>query len=53
MKIYPPYGTSPDEGHTLGYFGSSVWAEDVFSNSSVALWRLNFDNADRHRRTIL
>ncbi len=30
MKIYPPYGTSPDEGHTLGYFGSSVWTEDVF-----------------------
>lgn len=30
LKIYPPYGTSAQEGHTLGYFGASVWADDVF-----------------------
>jgi dienelactone hydrolase len=29
-KIYPPYGSSQKEGHTLGYFGSRVWADDVF-----------------------
>lgn len=30
LKIYPPYGSSPQEGHTLGYFGSAIWADDVF-----------------------
>ncbi len=30
LKIYPSYGDSPQDGHTLGYFGSDVWAEDVF-----------------------
>ena len=30
MKIYPAYGSSHMDGHTLGYFGSSVWADDVF-----------------------
>ena len=30
VKIYPPYGNSPEEGHTFGYFGSAVWADDVF-----------------------
>jgi hypothetical protein len=29
-KIYPPFGTSALDGHTFGYFGSSVWADDVF-----------------------
>ena len=29
-KIYPAYGNSPADGHTFGYFGSSVWADDVF-----------------------
>jgi dipeptidyl aminopeptidase/acylaminoacyl peptidase len=29
-KIYPPFGTSRQDGHTLGYFGSAVWASDVF-----------------------
>jgi carboxymethylenebutenolidase len=29
LKIYPPYGTSPQDGHTFGYFGSAVWASDV------------------------
>ncbi len=30
LKIYPPYGDSPGDGHSFGYFGSDVWAEDVF-----------------------
>jgi carboxymethylenebutenolidase len=30
VKIYPVYGSSPQEGHTLGYFGAVVWADDVF-----------------------
>ena len=30
LKIYPAYGESPGDGHTFGYFGSDVWAEDVF-----------------------
>jgi carboxymethylenebutenolidase len=29
VKIYPPYGNSPEDGHALGYFGYSVWADDV------------------------
>ena len=31
VKIYPAYGNSPQEGHSFGYFGSAVWADDVFS----------------------
>jgi dipeptidyl aminopeptidase/acylaminoacyl peptidase len=30
VKIYPAYGSSPQEGHTFGYFGAEVWANDVF-----------------------
>ncbi|HLJ50019.1 MAG TPA: dienelactone hydrolase family protein [Bryobacteraceae bacterium] len=30
VKIYPPFGKSTMDGHTLGYFGASVWADDVF-----------------------
>src|ERR1700742_1099338 len=30
LKIYPAYGDSQDDGHTLGYFGASVWEDDVF-----------------------
>ena len=30
IKIYPPYGKSTQDGHTFGYFGSSVWGADVF-----------------------
>jgi carboxymethylenebutenolidase len=30
LKIYPPFGNSVRDGHTFGYFGSSVWAADVF-----------------------
>jgi dienelactone hydrolase len=28
-KVYPPYGTSKQQGHTLGYFGFAVWGDDV------------------------
>ena len=30
LKIYPSFGTSVQDGHTFGYFGSSVWSDDVF-----------------------
>ena len=30
VKIYPAYWNSPSDGHTFGYFGASVWADDVF-----------------------
>ncbi len=30
LKIYPPFGKSESDGHTFGYFGSAVWASDVF-----------------------
>ncbi len=30
VKIYPAYGKSPQDGHTFGYFGAEVWADDVF-----------------------
>jgi carboxymethylenebutenolidase len=30
LKIYPSYGDSPQDGHSFGYFGSDVWADDVF-----------------------
>jgi carboxymethylenebutenolidase len=30
IKIYPPFGESKEDGHSFGYFGSSVWADDVF-----------------------
>jgi carboxymethylenebutenolidase len=30
LKIFPSYGDSPQDGHSFGYFGSDVWAEDVF-----------------------
>jgi carboxymethylenebutenolidase len=30
LKIYPAYGKSAEDGHVLGYFGASVWADDVF-----------------------
>jgi dienelactone hydrolase len=29
-KIYPPFGKSRQDGHTLGYFGAAVWESDVF-----------------------
>lgn len=30
LKIYPPFGNSPEEGHSFAYRGVSVWFEDVF-----------------------
>lgn len=30
FKIYPPFGKSAQDGHSFGYFGSSVWGADVF-----------------------
>jgi carboxymethylenebutenolidase len=30
VKIYPAFGQTTAQGHTLGYFGGSVWADDVF-----------------------
>src|ERR1700724_104658 len=30
IKIYPPFGKSAPDGHSFGYFGSSVWGVDVF-----------------------
>jgi len=30
LKIYPRFGESVQDGHTLGYFGGAIWADDVF-----------------------
>jgi carboxymethylenebutenolidase len=30
IKIYPPFGKTVQDGHAFGYFGSSVWGDDVF-----------------------
>lgn len=30
VKIYPPFGTGKTDGHTFGYFGGSIWGNDVF-----------------------
>lgn len=30
MKIYPAFGKSKEDGHSFGYFGGAVWADDVF-----------------------
>ncbi len=31
IKIYPPYGKTPFDGHSLTWLGSSIWFEDVFA----------------------
>ncbi len=31
MKIYPQYGVTEKEGHSLPYKGAEIWFEDVFS----------------------
>ena len=31
LKIYPPFGKSPQDGHSFTWLGTSVWADDVFS----------------------
>jgi hypothetical protein len=30
IRIFPPFGSSAEDGHSFGYFGSTVWAPDVF-----------------------
>src|SRR5260370_34909004 len=30
LKIYPPYGDSPRDGHSFACFGPDGWAEDLF-----------------------
>lgn len=30
VKIYPAFGSSVQDGHSFGYFGSEVWGPDVF-----------------------
>jgi len=30
LKIYPAFGETTERGHSFGYFGSSIWAGDVF-----------------------
>jgi dipeptidyl aminopeptidase/acylaminoacyl peptidase len=30
VKIFPAFGDSKEDGHAFGYFGSAVWAPDVF-----------------------
>jgi carboxymethylenebutenolidase len=30
MKIYPAYGKSADQGHSLTYMGTAIWFEDAF-----------------------
>jgi dienelactone hydrolase len=31
MKIYPPFGVTRQDGHTLGLRGGAVWESDVFA----------------------
>jgi hypothetical protein len=31
MKIYPPYGMTRQDGHSLGLRGGVVWESDVFA----------------------
>ncbi|MGH9702204.1 MAG: alpha/beta hydrolase family protein [Candidatus Acidiferrales bacterium] len=30
LKMYPRFGDSVQDGHNFGYFGGSVWGDDVF-----------------------
>jgi len=36
-KVYPPYGTTREQGNTFAVNGSSVWGEDVFKFLRQAL----------------
>jgi carboxymethylenebutenolidase len=29
IRIYPPYGSSPQQGHSFAYRGASIWFQDV------------------------
>jgi carboxymethylenebutenolidase len=31
LIIFPKFGKTPERGHTLGVFGSEIWANEVFS----------------------
>lgn len=31
MKIYPPFGTTAEDGHSFGVKGGDIWGPDVFS----------------------
>ena len=31
MKIYPPYGVTTQDGHSMGLRGGAVWESDVFA----------------------
>jgi dienelactone hydrolase len=31
LKIYPPFGKKPGQGHSFAWHGSSVWADDVLA----------------------
>jgi hypothetical protein len=30
LKIYPPIGSTPDDGHAFPLLGVSIWEPDVF-----------------------
>jgi dienelactone hydrolase len=29
MTIFPPFGTTADEGHSFGYYGGAIWGPSV------------------------
>jgi len=31
LKVYPPFGTTAEEGHSFGYFGGATYGADVFA----------------------
>jgi len=31
VKIYPPFGSTAQEGHSFAYRGKAIWADDVFT----------------------
>lgn len=31
MKIYPPYGSSKQDGHSFAYLGAATWFPDIFA----------------------
>jgi hypothetical protein len=30
VRIFPAFGSTPEDGHAFGYFGGAIWADDVF-----------------------
>jgi acetyl esterase/lipase len=47
-KIYPAFGKSTEQGHTLGYFGFAVWAEDVMAFLGETAHRRSEPTAGAH-----